>query len=137
MTGYFSLAGRLLLASLFLVSAFNKLMHPVETAQYMQSMGVAGALLWPTVALELLGGLALAVGWFSRPAALMLALFSLIAAAIFHSNFADLNQVNNFLKNLAVAGGLLYLVAWGPGRFSISARIPTFKVRTQEPLATS
>ena len=137
MTGYFSLAGRLLLATLFLVSAFNKLMHPVETAQYMHSMGVAGALLWPTVALEVLGGLALAIGWFSRPAALMLALFTLIAAAIFHSNFADMNQVNNFLKNLAVAGGLLYLVAWGPGRFSISARIPTFKVRTQEPLATS
>ena len=78
-----------------------------------------GILLPAVIAVELLGGLAILFGLWSRYAGLALALFTLVAAALFHNNFADQMQMTNFMKNVAMAGGLLLLFANGSGRYAI------------------
>jgi putative oxidoreductase len=118
------LAGRLLLASLFLLEGWSKLRGYEAAAAYMQRFAVPAALLPLVIALELGGGLLLALGWQSRCAALALAGFSLVAALLFHANFADRGQVLHFEKDLAIAGGLLLLAAFGPGRYAIGGRPP-------------
>ncbi len=87
----------------------------------MEAMGVSGALLPLVILLEVGGGLALLVGWQTRWMAGALAGFSLTAAVIFHSNFADQMQMMLFMKNLAISGGLLLLVVHGAGRLSLDA----------------
>ena len=89
---------------------------------YMQSAGLPGILLWPTIALELLGGLALAVGYKTRYVAFALAGFCVVAAALFHSNFADQMQMIMFLKNIAIAGGLLLLAVSGLTAYSVDSK---------------
>lgn len=117
-----ALAGRILLALIFVLAGANKMTHYGATAGYMQGFGIPVALLPLVIATELLGGLAVAFGWRARIAALLLAGFSIVAAAVFHSQFADQQQMVNFMKNLAVAGGLLTLAAHGPGALSLDAR---------------
>jgi putative oxidoreductase len=114
-----SLVGRLLLAALFLLEGWSKLRGYEAAAAYMQRYSVPGALLPLVIVLELGGGLLLAIGWQTRLTALALAVFCLAAAVIFHGNLADRNQVLHFEKDLAIAGGLLVLFAFGPGRYSI------------------
>lgn len=116
------LLARLLLAHIFLLAGFGKITGYAGTQGYMESMGVPGALLPLVIVLEIGGGLALIVGLFTRWAALALALFCVAAALIFHRNFADQMQMIQFMKNLAMAGGLLLLYVQGGGAFSIDAR---------------
>jgi putative oxidoreductase len=104
---FIHLAGRALLAILFIVAGFGKLTDPAGTAGYMQAMGVPALLLWPTIALELLGGIALLVGYRTQLIGLALAAFTLLAAVIFHHDFGNQMQQIMFLKNLSIAGGLL------------------------------
>ncbi|HYE35865.1 DoxX family protein [Methylocaldum sp.] len=116
------LAGRLLLAQIFVVSGISKLGAGYAGTQgYMASAGVPGALLPLVIALELGGGLALMAGFYTRWVALALAAFSLLAAVMFHANFADQMQSIMFMKNLAIAGGLLLLARHGPGEPSVDA----------------
>ena len=115
--------GRILLSAIFLASAAGKIQAPAGTIEYIGSAGlplpqVAYAL---AVLIELAGGLALLVGYRTRIAAGALALFSLAAAVGFHSNLADLNQFIHFFKNVAMTGGLLQVVAFGAGAFSVDA----------------
>jgi putative oxidoreductase len=115
------LIGRILLALIFIVAGLGKLAAPEGTAGYMQAMGVPTLLLWPTVALEILGGLALLLGFKTKLVAWALAAFTVLAALIFHRNLADQMQMVMFLKNLSIAGGLLILsVAANP--LSVDAR---------------
>ena len=116
------LVGRILLASLFLLSGVSKLGAYGATAAYMSSAGVPGALLPAVIAVELLGSLAVIVGWKTRAAAALLAGFSLLAAFLFHNNFADQIQMIMFLKNVSIAGGFLLLVANGAGAISLDRR---------------
>jgi putative oxidoreductase len=88
----------------------------------MESMGVPGALLPLVILLELGGGLAVLLGWQTRIAAFLLAGFSVLTALIFHANFGDQMQSILFMKNLAMAGGLLFLVAGERHAWSIDAR---------------
>jgi putative oxidoreductase len=113
------LAGRILLAVLFLLSGIGKLGAYTATAAYMTSMGVPGALLPVVIATELLGALTIIVGWKTHIVALLMAGFSLLTAITFHKNFADQTQMTEFLKNVAIAGGFLLLVARGAGPLSI------------------
>jgi len=113
------LVGRVLLGSLFLLSGLSKLGAYGATAAYMSSAGVPGALLPAVIAMELLGSLAVIVGWKTRVAAGLLAGFSLLAAFLFHNNFADQIQMIMFLKNVSIAGGFLLLVAKGAGPVSL------------------
>ena len=117
------LVGRVLLASLFLLSGLTKLGAYSATAAYMASAGVPGALLPVVVATEVLGALAVILGWKTRIAATLLAGFSLLAAFTFHNNFADQIQMIMFLKNVSITGGFLLLTANGAGPLSIDRRL--------------
>ena len=116
------LIGRILLALIFIISGVGKLANPAGTAGFMESMGVPGILAWPTLALEILGGIALVIGFQTRIAAFALAVFSIAAAVIFHHNFADQMQMIMFLKNLSIAGGLLLLSASGALALGVDCR---------------
>ena len=116
------LAGRILLAVLFLMSGLGKVGSYSATAGYMASQGVPGALLPIVILTEVAGAAAIIAGWQTRIAAFLLAGFTLLAAVLFHSNFADQLQVINFMKNVAITGGLLLLVANGAGRWSLDRR---------------
>jgi putative oxidoreductase len=111
--------GRLLLASLFILEGWSKLRGYDAALAYMQRYGVPGMLLPAVIALELVGGLMIAVGWWTRLAALALAIFCVLAAVLFHANLADRNQLLHFEKDLAIAGGLLLLAITGPGPWSL------------------
>jgi putative oxidoreductase len=119
-----TLVGRILIASIFLLSGLSKLAAPSFTVGYIASAGLP--LPWVgyaiAVAVEIGGGLALIVGYQTRVAAALLAAFSIAAALAFHKDFADQNQFIHFFKNVAMAGGLLQVVAFGAGRFSLDAR---------------
>lgn len=125
----FSLAARLLLALLFLPAGIGKLTGFEGTVGYISSAGLplpeVGAALALTV--EILGGLALVAGFGTRIAALVLAVFTLAASYFFHNYWtlpADQQFVQQllFFKNVAVTGGLLALVAFGAGGWSVDAR---------------
>lgn len=117
-----ALTGRILLAVIFVLSGLGKLADPAGTAAYVASAGLPAPVLaaWGAAILETVGGIALIAGFRTRIVALALAGFSVIAAVFFHAQFADQNQMIHFLKNLAIAGGLLQLAAFGPGRFAFN-----------------
>lgn len=117
------LGGRILLSLLFLLSGLGKIGAYAGTAAYMSSVGVPGALLPAVIATEVLGALAIIIGWKTRVIAFLLAGFSLLTAVVFHNNFGDQIQMIMFLKNVSIAGGYLLLVANGPGPLSIDRRI--------------
>lgn len=119
---YVELGGRSLLASLFLLSGLTKMSAYGATAAYMTAMGVSPALLPLVIATELLGSLAVIVGWNTRIAAFLLAGFTLIAGVIFHDNFGDQIQTIMFLKDVSIAGAFLLLVANGAGPLSLDHR---------------
>ena len=116
------LSGRVLLASLFVVSGVGKIGAYAATAGYMEAVGVPGALLPIVIVTELLGGLAIVAGWQTRISALLLAGFTLLSALLFHNNFADQIQAVMFLKNVSIAGGFLLLAAHGAGPLSVDGR---------------
>ena len=122
MTAIIQPLGRVMLALIFILAGVGKIMDPAGTMGYMQSVGLPGALLWPTIALEVLGGLAVAVGFKTRYAAIALAIFTIATAVIFHRNFADQMQMIMFLKNIAIAGGLLLLAVGGRTAYSMDNR---------------
>jgi len=122
--GALPLGARILLAAIFIASGLGKLAAPAATQGYIASVGAPLPLLAYAIAVvvELGVGAMLLVGYRTRAAAVVLAVFTLAAAALFHSNFADQMQMIMFMKNLAIIGGLLQVVAFGPGRFSIDNR---------------
>jgi putative oxidoreductase len=113
------LLGRLLLATLFVVEGFSKIWGYQAALGYMQHFSLPAVFLPPAIAVEIVGGTLLALGWHSRWAAFAVAGFSGTAALLFHTNFADRGQLIHLEKDLAIAGGLLTAFACGPGRFSI------------------
>ena len=119
---YFGLCGRVLLALMFVAAGYGKIGGYEGTQGYMEAMGVPGMLLPLVIVLELGGGLAIIAGWQTRIIAILLAGFCLVAAFIFHLDFADRMQSIMFMKNLSVAGGFLLLAAYGPGAFALDNR---------------
>lgn len=114
--------GRVLIALIFVLSGVFKITGYAATAGWMDSMGVPGALLPLAIILEIVGGIAIIIGWQTRWFALALAGFTVLSGVIFHADFADQNQMNNFLKNIAIAGGFLFLFANGAGAYSLDNR---------------
>jgi len=113
---------RILLSLMFVTSGFSKVSGYAATQGYMEAMGVPGALLPLVIAVELLGGLAVILGWQTRIAAFLLAGFSLLSALLFHANFADQMQMIMFMKNISIAGGFLMIVSLGGGAFALDNR---------------
>ncbi len=116
------LAGRVLLSTIFIVSGASKIGGFEETGAYMDSMGVPSVLLPAVIAVEILAGLAIVLGWWTRLAAFVLAGFCLASAVLFHLDFGDQIQAALFLKNVAIAGGLAVLLAHGAGPWSVDGR---------------
>lgn len=116
-----SLAARVLLSALFLMSGINKILNPADTQQYMASYGMplTGLFLMGAIALELAGGLSVLLGYKARWGAIALIIFLIPATLIFHTNFADQMQTIQFMKNLAILGGLLMIVQNGSGDIAI------------------
>lgn len=123
-TRYLPLAGRLLIGLPFAMSGLSKLGAYGPTTHMIEAAGLPAPVLAfaVAVAVELGGGLLLIAGWQTRLVALALVLFSFATAVSFHSNFADQDQMIHFLKNIMIAGGLLQIVAFGAGAFSLDNR---------------
>src|ERR1700716_2035032 len=107
MDTFLNLAARILMSQIFIISGIGKITGYAGTQAYMAKMGVPGALLPLVILTEVGGGLALLFGFKTRWVALALAGFTLLSALVFHMDFKDQMQMINFMKNLAIAGGLL------------------------------
>ncbi|WP_423761588.1 DoxX family protein [Burkholderia sp. NLJ2] len=118
------LVGRVLIALLFLISGLGKLAAPGATIGYIASLGLPAPVLGflGALILELAGGVLLVVGYRVRPVAALLVVYSVATALIFHHALSDQNQLFHFFKDVAIAGGLLQIVANGAGAFSIDRR---------------
>lgn len=105
-----NVAGRVLLALIFFVSGIGKLSDPAAVAGYMDSFGIPGWLAIPAGIVEVVLAAMFAVGLLTRIAGMLLALFTLVAALVFHTQFGDQVQTIMFLKNLAIIGGFLLVL---------------------------
>lgn len=114
--------GRIMIAFIFVMAGLNKITGYAGTQGYMESVGVPGALLPLVIIVEVLGGLAIIAGWKTRPVALALAGFCVVSAVLFHGNISDQAQMIHVMKNIAMAGGFLFLFANGPGAYSLDNR---------------
>lgn len=124
MNQFIELAGRILLGHIFVLAGISKLGEGYAgTAGYMESMGLPGGLLPVVIAVEIIGGLMVILGFKAQWAAYALAGFSIVAAVIFHSNFADQMQMILFMKNFSMAGGLLLLSVHGAGALSLDGKL--------------
>ena len=121
-SNYAAPAGRVLIAFMFVMSGLNKINNYGNTAGWMDAMGVPGNLLPLVIVLEVLGGAAIMIGWQTRIAAILFAVFSVMSAAIFHADFSDQNQMIHFMKNVSIAGGFLFLIVHGAGTYSMDNR---------------
>ena len=123
------LVGRILLALIFLVAGVRKLMAVAGSAGYFAKLGfpMPEVMVWVSIVIEIGGAALLIAGWNTRRVAWLLILFVAIATAMAHrfwqfdaAQYA--NQMNHFLKNLAMIGGLLYVAALGAGALSLDSR---------------
>lgn len=122
MTKYNSLIARVLLAHIFVMAGISKISGYAGTQGYMESVGVPGSLLPLVILVELGAGIAIVLGWKTRISAYALAGFCVVSAVIFHSNLAEQMQMILFMKNFAMAGGLLLLAEHGAGAYSLENR---------------
>ena len=111
--------GRLLLSALFLIEGFAKVSMQENVIMYMEDYGVPGILFLPALVVEILFPLLLIIGYKTKWTASVMALFTFIVAVIFHSDFSEGMQMISFLKNIAIAGGFIIVVANGPGKISL------------------
>ena len=123
MSRYSDLSARILLAVMFFMAGIGKIGAYAGTQGYMESQGLPGMLLPAVIGLEIIGSILLVVGWKIRYAAFALAGFTILSALMFHLNFADQIQSIMFMKNLAIAGGLLLLVNHGAGELSLDSKM--------------
>lgn len=130
MTPIATLVARILLAILFIAAGLGKLGNVEGFAGYMASGGVPGFLAWPVILLEILGGIAVLVGFQTRIAALVLGAFCVITGVLYHFDPADQMQMTNLFKNLGLAGGFLLLALNGAGALSLDAKMGRTTART-------
>ena len=114
MSNLIDFIARLLISALFLISAYNKILNYSGTIDWMEGFGIPGFLLGPTIILEIILPLFIIIGYQTRLSSILLALFSIATAVIFHSDFADQMQMIAFLKNIGLAGGFLFIAVNGP-----------------------
>ena len=119
MINVLDLIGRVLISSLFLVSAFNKIFSLGGSMGWMEGYGVPGFLIYPAIILEIILPLFVIVGYKARISAGLLAIFCLATAFIFHLDFSNQVQTVSFLKNIGLAGGFLFIVVNGTRDWSV------------------
>ena len=111
--------GRLLLSILFLIEGLGKISMQENVVMYMEDYGVPGILFVPAIAVEILFPIILIVGYKTKWAASVMALFTFAVAIIFHTDFSEKMQMIFFLKDIAIAGGFMIVFAYGPGKISL------------------
>ena len=116
------LFGRVLISALFFLNGIFKINSYEGTMGWMESFGLPGILIIPAIALEIIGPILIIIGYQTRIAAAALSLFCLATAIIFHNDFADQSQLTAFLKNIALAGGFLFLVVNGAKGFCLDKK---------------
>ena len=119
MTNFIDFIARVFISSVFLLSAYNKFNDFDTTVNWMEGFGVSGLFLWPTILLEILLPVFIIIGYQAKISAIILALFSLATAIIFHSDFSNQMQLIAFLKNLGLAGGFLFIAINGVKDWSL------------------
>ena len=115
--------GRIFLSALFLINGISKILYYEGTLEYMENFNVPGYLLIPAIIIEILFPLLVIIGYKTKLAALVLALFAALLAIIFHTDFSNQMQLMSFLKNFAIAGGFLIIFIRGAGKYSIDQRL--------------
>lgn len=123
------LVGRTLIGAVFSMAGYSKIGAYAGTQAYMESAGLPGALLPLVIAFEIGAGLALILGLQTQLAALLLSGFTLLTALMFHFDLADPVQSLFFFKNMAIAGGLLVMAAFGAGPFSLDHWVSKTRTR--------
>ncbi len=116
-----TLVGRVLIAVMFIMSGYSKIGGYEGTQGYMESVGVPGLLLPAVIAVELLAGIAVLIGYQTKIAAILLGGFTFLAAVIFHTDFSQQVQMFFFMKNLAITGAFLLLFVHGPGQWAVNS----------------
>ena len=122
MTNLMDLIGRIFISSVFLLSGYNKIFSYDSTVTWMEGYGVPGFLLWPTIVLEIILPIFIIIGYKTQLSAILLAIFSITTAIIFHLDFSNQMQIIAFLKNLGLAGGFLFIAINGPKDFAVERK---------------
>ena len=115
--------GRIFLSAIFLINGVGKIFNYEGTIQYMENFNVPGYLIIPAIAVEILFSILLIMGYQTKFSALILSLFTLALAVIFHTDFSNQMQLMSFLKNIAIAGGFLIIFVYGPGKYSLDHKL--------------
>ena len=111
--------GRVFLSTLFLIEGFGKTSMQEDVMMYMEDYGVPGILFLPALVIEILFPLLLIIGYKIKWTASIMALFTFIVALIFHTDFSEGMQIISFLKNIAITGGFMIIIANEPGKISL------------------
>ena len=116
------LVGRIFISLIFLLAGVGKIFNYEETIGYMESYGIPGYLLISAIVIEILFPLLVIIGYKTKFSAMILSLFAILLAIIFHTDFSNQMQLMSFLKNFAIAGGFLIIFVRGAGKYSIDQR---------------
>ena len=125
MSNLMDLVGRVFISLVFLLSAYNKIFNYEGTVAWMEGYGVPGFLLWPTIILEIILPVLIIIGYKTKVSAIILAIFSIATAFIFHLDFSNQMQVIALLKNLGLAGGFIFIAVNGPKDWAFDKKINT------------
>ena len=119
MANILDLVARILISALFLLNGIFKISNYEGTVGWMEGFGIPGILLIPAIILEIVGPILIILGYKAKIAAGLLSLFCIATAVIFHNDFSDQMQLGSFLKNIALAGGFLFIIINGTKDFSL------------------
>ncbi len=122
MSNLMDLIARIFISSVFLLSGYNKIFSFDGTVTWMEGYGVPGFLLWPTIVLEIILPILIIVGYKTKISSILLAIFSIATALIFHLDFDNQMQVIALLKNFGLAGGFIFIAVNGPKDWAIDKK---------------
>ena len=122
MANFFDLIGRIFISLIFLLSGYNKIFNYGDTISWMEGFGIPGFLLWPAIVLEIIFPVLVIIGYRTKISAILLSIFCIATALIFHFDFANQMQTIAFLKNLGLAGGFLIIAAHGPKDWAVDKK---------------
>ena len=122
MSNLFDLIGRIFISLLFLINGYFKTQNYDGTLDWMESFSIPGFFLLPAIILEIAAPILIIIGYKTKIAAALLSLFCLTTALIFHTDFSNQMQITSFLKNIALAGGFLFIVVNGSKKFSLDKK---------------
>ena len=113
------LVGRIFLSAIFLLAGVGKIFNYEITIEYMESFNVPGYLITPAIIIEILFPILIIIGYRTKLSAIILSLFAILLAIIFHNDFSNQMQLMSFLKNFAIAGGFMIIFVYGSNKISL------------------